>query len=219
MRVVAERNGGTCRGQHSQQAEFERHVDALSRLAERGLRTETEKPICTLVLRSAKSVPARAIAQTYETLATAGIAVKAILTKIEPEQELHALFANLSALLPDGGLGAEAGLGAHIRWARNPRLLDAHEQAVYGAELCWTGDAVRRDADKRNRLVLFQSEPEAILRGAHAFKALWAASAPVPAHLLSRPTGDFRPSADAGAKDTPLAGLTQPAEGWPLLRH
>lgn len=213
MRVVAGRNGTNCRGQHSQQDELEHHVNALSRLAEWALGNEIDAPVCTLVLRSAKSAPARALVQMQETLAAAGVAVKVILTKVEPEQDLHALFATLSALLPNGDLDD------HVRWAKDPRLMDAHEQAVYGPELCWTGDAVRRDADKRNRLVLFDETPAALNRGAHAFKALWAASVPVPAHLLNIHAAGEALSAGVCANEAPMAAADRPVEGWPLLRH
>lgn len=213
MRVVARRNGSNCRGQRSLEVEIDHHVSALSRFADRALRDDIDSPMCTLLLRSAKSAPALALTQTQDALAAAGITVKAILTKIEPEQELHAFFASLSIL------AREPSLEAHVRWARNPRLMDAHEQAVYGPELCWTGDAVRRDADKRNRLVLFESGPDAVLRGLQAFKALWAASEPVPAHLLATGTADDRAHGEASPKNAPLAPLAPPAEGWPLLRH
>lgn len=213
MRVVAGRNGTNCRGQHSLQDELECHVNALTRLTEQALNMETDPPVCTLVIRSAKSAPARALVQARDALAAAGVTVKIILTKVDPEPDLHALFAALSALLPD------ADLDDHVRWARDPRLMDAHEQAVYGPELCWTGDAVRRDADKRNRLVLFDNAPAALLRGAHAFKALWAASDRIPAHLLNIHAAAGSLAAEACAKDAPLAAVDRPVEGWPLLRH
>lgn len=213
MSVVAGRNGVNCRGQHSLQDELNRHVHAFGRLADWALENQIDAPVCTLVLRSAKSAPARALGLVQEALAAAGVTVKVILTKVDPEQELHELIGTLSALMP------EDDLDAHVRWARNPRLMDAHEQAVYGPELCWTGDAVRRDADKRNRLVLFEDAPEAIVRGAHAFKALWAVSEPVPGHLLNvHAAGDVL-SAGAHTKDTPQTTPDRHVEGWPLLRH
>ena len=213
MRVVARRNGTSYRGQQSLEAEIDRHANALLRLAEQALQDCIDSPVCTLLLRSAKSAPAVALARTQEALAASGVAAKVILTKLDPEQDLQAFFASLSALAP------EPNLEAHVRWARNPRLMDAHEQAVYGRELCWTGDAVRRDADKHNRLVLFESGTDAVLRGLHAFKALWAASEPVPAHLLDGRAADDCPNAEASTKNAPLAALVPPAEGWPLLRH
>ena len=213
MRVVAGRNGAKYRGQLAPQDEFECHRDAFARLAERASQRETSAPVCTLVLRSAKSAPARALVETLEQLTEARVTVKVILTKIDPGQELHTLFSALAALLPNGDLGS------HVRWAKNPRLMDAHEQAVYGPELCWTGDAVRREADKRNRLVLFEEAPDALRRGAHAFKALWAAADPVPARLLDIHAADDLVSAETCGKDATLAAVTRPVEGWPLLRH
>jgi len=213
MRVLAERNRANYQGHSSQKSELERHMDALARLADRALRNEIEAPMCTLILRSAKSAPALALAQMHETLAGAGVVAKTILAKVEPDQALHSMFAALAALTPD------ADLEAHVRWAQNPRLMDAHEQAVYGQELCWTGDAVRRDADKRNRLVLFDETPAAVRRGQQAFKALWNASAPVPAHLLDVRAPDGLLSAAASTKDARQRDNVPPIEGWPLERH
>ena len=68
-----------------------------------------------------------------------------------------------------------------IRWARNPRLLEAHEQVTYGEAMCWSGDAMRRDADKRNALDLVRRGSSGAVRlGRLAFEALWAASSLVP---------------------------------------
>ncbi|MEM8573693.1 MAG: hypothetical protein AAGF48_03565 [Pseudomonadota bacterium] len=213
MRVVAGQNRAKSGAQYSNQDELERHVCALSHVAERAAQNVLDGPPCTLVLRSAKSAPAKALTQIKAPLVAAGVSVKAILTKIEPEQELHSLLATLAALAPNGALDA------HVRWARNPRLADAHEQAAYGEELCWTGDAVRRDADRRNRLVLFESAPDAFLRAAHAFRALWEACDPLPAHLLDIPAADGLASMDAHGNCAPVRAAARPAEGWPLLRH
>ena len=35
-----------------------------------------------------------------------------------------------------------------VRWARNPRLMEAHEQLVLGPETCWIGDSMRREPTK-----------------------------------------------------------------------
>ena len=213
MRAVAGPNRAQNSSRKSLQNEIDRHSETLSRFAELALQGGLEAPVCTLVLRSAESVPAFALANTRETLAAAGIRARAVLTKANPEQQLHSFFGVLAALSPDTELG---GL---VRWARHPRLMDAHEQAVYGPELCWTGDAMRRDADKRNALALFETGPDAIIRGSHAFKALWAASEPLPDHLLDIPASADRPCADSCAKDAPPSTRTPPTEGWPLLRH
>ena len=52
---------------------------------------------------------------------------------------------------------------------------------TYGETMCWSGDAMRRDADKRNALTLFDEKlPERCRLGRLAFEALWAASSLVP---------------------------------------
>ena len=110
-----------------------------------------------------------------DALQHARVRARVILAKLEPEDDLRQLFASLAALAPNE---AETAL---IRWACNQRLLDAHEQVTYGKAMCWSGDAMRRDADKRNPLVLLDLDaPDAARRGQLAFKAMWRASADVP---------------------------------------
>jgi hypothetical protein len=64
----------------------------------------------------------------------AGVRAKVVLARIEPDDELRQLFAALTALGPD------CGSSELIRWVRNPRLLDAHEQVTYG-EAMWTASS------------------------------------------------------------------------------
>jgi len=158
MRVVVGSDGS----KNLKQAELERHLEAMSRFIE--AHAEDPAPACTLVLRSAASAPAQALTLMKDVLCDAGIRAQAILAKLEPQDDLQQLFAALSDLSPD------ANATTLIRWARNPRLREAHEQVTYGAEMCWSGDAMRRDADTRNPLVLFETDaPEAALRARRRF--------------------------------------------------
>ena len=51
---------------------------------------------------------------------------------------------------------------AEIRWAKNPRMLDAHEQLVIGPNSTWMGDCMRRDPTKRDAFQSFNVDcPEA----------------------------------------------------------
>ena len=208
MQVVAGSDGS----KDFRQAELDRHVEAMSRFIARP--ADAAPPRCTLVLRSAASAPARALMHMKDALVSAGVRATVILAHLEPQDDLRQLFATLSELAP------EAEGASLIRWARNPRLLDAHEQVTYGGTMCWSGDAMRRDADKRNPLVLFDMDaPEAALRAHHAFKALWGASVPVPAHHLSarrpaKPSGAYGQAANA-----PVTALRPQVGGWPLVRH
>jgi hypothetical protein len=196
------------------QAELDRHLDALSGFVERARETGARAPSCNMILRSANSTPAQALIVMKDTLAAAGVQACAILAKLEPEDELRQLFHTLSALSPNA---PATGL---IRWARNPRLLDAHEQVTYGADMCWSGDAMRRDADKRNPLILFHMDaPDAALLAQRAFTALWGASVQVPErHLLAR-TGAKPSGAYEQAADAPITALRPHVQGWPLVRH
>jgi hypothetical protein len=210
MRVVAGSEGS----RDFKQAELDRHLKAMSRFIERAGSGPGASLCCTMVLRSATSAPAQALILMKDALLDARVQASAILARLEPEDALKDLFAILSAL------SASAPETALIRWARNPRLLEAHEQVTYGDDICWSGDAMRRDASKRNPLILFDTDaPEAARRGQLAFKALWAASVPVPSNTLvgrgpGKPSGAYEQ-----ADDTPLTAPCPNFPGWPLVRH
>jgi len=210
MRLVV----GTEGSRDFRQAELERHLDAMSRFVERATGDGGAPRCCTMVLRAANSAPAQALIAMKDALADAGVQATAILANLTPEDDLKALFASLSALSPD------APATALIRWARNPRLLDAHEQATYGTDMCWSGDAMRRDADKRNPLVLFDTDaPDTARLASRAFTALWGASVPVPERQLvaggpAKPSGAYEQLEGA-----PVTLLRPHLQGWPLVRH
>ena len=191
------------------QSELRRHLQMMSRFVERG---ETGFSL-TLILRSAQSDPAKALIGMKGALERAGVRAKVILAKLEPEDELRQLFTALSELASQ-----EAASGL-IRWARDPRLLDAHEQVTYGKAMCWSGDAMRRDADKRNALTLFDEEaPDTVRLGRLAFEALWAVSSLVPERRLTGPAMP-RPSGAYELTQAPVTALRPRVQGWPLVRH
>jgi hypothetical protein len=208
MRVlVGSENSGDLR-----QSELRRHLQMMSRCVE----SATAGSSLTMILRSAESDPAKALIGMKGALQRAGARAKVILAKLEPEDDLRQLFAGLSELAPQQP--------SHelIRWARNPRLLEAHEQVIYGDALCWSGDAMRRDADKRNALALFEEEAsESVRFGRLAFAAIWAQSSPVPERRLmgpasARPSGAYEQVCDS---EVDLPALRPSLQGWPLLRH
>jgi hypothetical protein len=208
MRVLVDSDGP----EDTRQQELRRHLKMMSRFL------EIAKPASsfTMILRSAASDPAKALIGVKGALQQLSVQARVIVAKLEPEEELRQLFACLSALAPRSP--------SHelIRWARNPRLLEAHEQVTYGETMCWTGDAMRRDADKRNALTLFEENaPDTAKLCRLAFDALWAASMPVPERrLLGSPTA--RPSAAyEQTPEAPVAVSPQrpPLQGWPLIRH
>lgn len=210
MRVVA----GSGVARDLRQVEIDRHIEIVSRFVERAKDHGPAPRAVTLILRSASSGPARALIYKKDELIGAGIRAKAILAKLEPAEELRELVGSLTELAP------KEKASDLIRWARNPRLLDAHEQATYGNAMCWSGDPMRRDADKRNALALFDDAGSDRVRlGRLAFAALWSASSLVPERLLfglntSKPSGAYQASPDA-----PVTVLRPSPQGWPLVRH
>lgn len=211
MRVVVD--SGVLRD--SKETDLDRHLDILSRCVER-TRANGAPLQVTMILRTADSPPALILMHMTETLRRAGASAKAILARLEPEEELRRLYASLSELAPSEPAHAL------IRWARNPRLLDAHEQATYGTDMCWSGDAMRRDGDRRNVLALFnEGVPDRVRLGRLAFEALWAISSPVPERHLNgrataKPAGAFQPVQEPPVAVSPLRPSLQP---WPLIRH
>ena len=144
------RAGGTCAMWSSgssrdvKDAELDRRLEIMAEFIGR-VETHADQPReLTVILRSASSGPAQALILKARDLGRTGVAAKVIVAQLDPEEDVRKLYACLSELSPRGR--------AHelLRWARNPRLLDAHEQVTYGTSLCWWGDSMRRDADKRN---------------------------------------------------------------------
>jgi hypothetical protein len=191
------------------QSELRRHLQMMSRFVE----CAAAGASLTMILRSPEADPAKALIGMTGALERKGLRARALLAKIEPDDDLKKLFAALAALAPHAP--------AHelIRWARNPRLLEAHEQVTYGETMCWSGDAMRRDADRRNALTLFDEEaPEAVRLGRLAFEALWTASSLVPKGRLTGPE-TARPSGAYEQPTVAVSPLRPGPQGWPLIRH
>ena len=197
-------------------AELDRHLEILAQFVARVECGVGEARKLTMILRSATSGPAQALILKARDLKRVGTAAKVLVTTLEPDLELRRLYACLSELSP------RVPARELIRWARNPRLLDAHEQATYGSSLCWWGDAMRREADKRNALSLFEDGSAASVRfGQLAFQALWSQSAVVAERrliglALPRPSGAYERDAETVAA---MSARRPSLQGWPLIRH
>jgi hypothetical protein len=213
MRVVV----GSGSSRDLKQAELDRHLEIMSRFVERVESDGGELRSLTMILRSAASSPAQALIGMSRQLTLSGIAAKVVVAQLEPEDDLRQLFASLSELSP------REPAKEFIRWARNPRLLDAHEQVTYGASMCWSGDAMRREADKRNALSLFDEAAPGTVRLAQlAFEALWSASAVVTERRLlapaaTKPSGAYERADES--RVTAVSPLRPSLQGWPLVRH
>jgi len=117
-----------------------------------------------IVARSLESPVIKAITALTDEIAAAHLSVRLILAQVD--RELH---------------GADCWAFAHeIRWAKHPRLIEAHEQLVIDPETCWIGDCMRRDPAKCDAYESFvEGCGEAAGCAAVSFERLWHASQPL----------------------------------------
>lgn len=121
----------------------------------------------SLVVRSATSPVARALASVMESHIETPISVKAVIANADAS-EATASTAPLDRL------------AAEIRILRDERLLNAHEQLVLGSSLTWVGDCMRRDPEKRDAYEFYGREADAAAAWARtSFDRLWAIAEPV----------------------------------------
>src|SRR5262249_1536394 len=91
-------------------------------------------PELLVVARSLDSPVVKAVAGLDQTIAAAGGSVRLILAQVDDEGQC--------------ATGNALKCRHEIRWARHPRLIEAHEQLVLGPHTCWIGDCMRRDPMK-----------------------------------------------------------------------
>lgn len=123
--------------------------------------------VLLLVVRSLDSPAAKAVA---------ALAADGILDL--PVRAVVALMAKSE--LDAASDGARAFFASQtVRAARDPRLLDAHEQIVLGSAASWVGDCMRRDPVKRDAYECYAADCGRTARWARiSFERLWQASAP-----------------------------------------
>jgi hypothetical protein len=147
-----------------------------------------------LVARSVESPVVKAVAGLAREIASNGLSVRMIVARADKES------------LPQGWSFADpaAAFTHEIRWARNPRLIEAHEQLVLGAETCWIGDSMRRDPSKCDAFENYvEACPQTAGAAAVSFERLWTVSEPL---LIegARPPGDTagfgRPAFDVATR-------------------
>jgi hypothetical protein len=148
----------------------------------------------TLVARSAESPVARALASLGADIASRGLTVRAIFGYLECEKS------------PIGWsiAGPEIPFTRQLRWAKNPRLADAHEQLVLGPQTAWIGDCLRRDPSRRDayeQYAAHDARTAATLQT--SFARLWNASVP----LMIRTPKDVKIAATNTLDHAALAAL------------
>lgn len=153
----------------------ENAVEQGAHSADQAMALDNEERLVTLVVRSPESFAAQALRRHTDQLAEIGCELRVIFAHIEPA----ASFADFAEAVRESNEGE--GNEEYLRWARNPSLLDAHEQLVLGDSHCWSGDAMNRSPDVRFALDLFEEVgSHAVDLGRTAFQRLWTVSHPVP---------------------------------------
>ena len=146
----------------------------------------TDNTVLLLVVRSLESPAAKAVAALAAD-GTLDLPVRAIVS-VGTKAEIGSASEGTSAFFA----------GQTMRLARDPRLLDAHEQIVLGPATSWVGDCMRRDPMKRDAYECFAADCSETARWARiSFERLWNASLPVEGRTL--PLADAVPALEAFA--------------------
>jgi hypothetical protein len=141
-----------------------------------------------VVARSVESPVVRAIAAQGVGIAAIGFGVRMIVAQ-----------AGRDAIPTGWTLCDSVEIDCEVRWAKKPRLIEAHEQLVLGPETCWIGDSMRREPAKCDAYESFvdncaKTTADAVV----SFERLWQTSesllarAPIPSRGDDR-TGLMRP--------------------------
>lgn len=153
-----------------------------------------------VVARSIESPVVKAIAALAREIAEANVSVRMIMAHAD-----HDTFGDAWS-----DAGHAVGFDHEVRWARHPRLIEAHEQLVLGPQTCWIGDSMRRDPTKCDA---FESYVEGCGEAAGcalvSFERLWVASEP----LLTRGRRSTAAVIAETAADTPPEALAKPEGG------
>jgi hypothetical protein len=121
-----------------------------------------------VIARSVLSPVVRTVAAHAGEIAAAGGAARLILARPDGLAASDALAAM-----------AAAGLACEVRLARNPRLIEAHEQLTIDRRVAWTGDTMRRDPAISDAYESFVEDcPGLAASAAATFERLWGDCAP-----------------------------------------
>jgi hypothetical protein len=122
-----------------------------------------------VVARSVESPVVRAVSALAGEIVAAGYAVRMIVAQADSQS------------LPRGwSLSDAVEVDCEVRWARKPRLIEAHEQLVLSPETCWIGDCMRREPAKCDAYETYVDTCAATAASATtSFERLWNASEPL----------------------------------------
>src|SRR5262245_60687071 len=125
-----------------------------------------------LLTRSVESPVVRGVARREGEAATARSCVRLIIARADRQSPPR-----------NWVLSCDAEVDCEVRWARRPRLIEAHEQLVLGPHTCWIGDSMRREPAKCDAYESYVDIcPATAGAAAVSFERLWAASEPLLGH-------------------------------------
>jgi hypothetical protein len=134
-----------------------------------------------IIARSLESPVVKAVAGLTHEITSAGLSARMILAQVDRER------------LPEEW-GRAITFSHEVRWAKHPRLIEAHEQLVLGPETCWIGDCMRRDPAKCDAYESYvEGCGEAAGCAAVSFERLWLACQPMVSQTARRVGGGIGP--------------------------
>ncbi len=140
----------------------------------------------TLLVRSAQSPAALAVATMAGEFAAAGAGLRLLVTN-----------TTLGATTPIPPALIDSRVLREARVLRDIRLLDAHEQLVLGTETAWIGDCMRREPGKLDAFERYSPATAAVAAWASvSFERLWAQGEMVPCAGLAAAEPVAEPAAD-----------------------
>lgn len=133
-----------------------------------------------LVARSVESPVVKAIAAQAAEIVAAGYSVRMIVAQTDADA------------MPRGwALSDAVEVDCEVRWARKPRLIEAHEQLVLGPQTCWIGNSMRREPAKCDAYETYIDDcPKTAASAMVSFERLWQTSEPLLAGTPVPPRGD-----------------------------
>ena len=156
-----------------------------------------------MIARSVESPVVKAISAQAGEIAAAGYCVRMIIAQADRQS------------LPRGWtLSDSVEVDCEVRWAKKPRLIEAHEQLVLGPETCWIGDSMRREPAKCDAYENYVDAcADTTAAAIVSFERLWAASEPLLARSpVATPAAGERERAGAAA-------LAEPRRNGSTLRR
>ena len=165
-------------------------------------------PSFLLVARSLESPVVKAIAGLANEISAGGCTLKAVVVMSEAQGEHPATPAiDLGRIEPE------------LRHARNPRLIDAHEQLVLSSSRVWIGDCMRRDPNKRDAFECFASDAVTAASWAKtSFERIWTHGHPIELPRAHSAVVDEQPLEESVAQAAVVVGV-ELAPDSVLTRH